>query len=193
MLPEKPAVGNVHEVAQAVNPAARVVYVDNDLIVLAHGRALLASSPEGKCSYIHGDLRDPDYILGHETTRETLDFTKPVGLILCAVLHFVPDEDQPGPVVKKLIDALPLGSYVVASHATSEYAEANTLGAGRAYRQGGMRGALRDTREFAELVFSGLELVPPGVIVVSEWHPEDGAVLPSPGEVGTNGAVAKKR
>jgi hypothetical protein len=187
-----PSVGNVHEVAQGVLPAARVVYVDNDPIVHAHARALLASSAEGKCAYIHGDLRDPDYILGHQATRETLDFGQPIGLILGAVLHFVPDEDQPGPIVRRLVDALPSGSYVVASHTTAEYAPQNIYGAGRAYEQGGVRGALRTADEFADLVFAGLTLVPPGVVLVSEWRPEPGTLVPTAAEVGTNGAVARK-
>ena len=187
-----PSVDNVHEVAQDVLPAARVVYVDNDPIVHAHARALLASSPEGKCAYIHGDLRDPDYILGHQATRETFDFGRPIGLILCAVLHFVPDEDQPGPIVRRLVDALPSGSYVVASHATAEYAPQNIYGAGRAYERGGVRGALRTADEFADLVFPGLTLVPPGVVPVSEWRPEPDTLLPTAAEVGSNGAVARK-
>ncbi len=187
-----PSVGNVHEVAQDVRPAAHVVYVDNDPIVLAHARALLASSPEGRCAYIHADLRDPDYILRHQATRDTLDFSEPIALILCAVLHFVPDEDQPGPIVKKLVDALPPGSYVVSSHTTAELAPQNIYGAGRAYRRGGVRGALRTADEFADLVFSGLTLVPPGVVLVSEWRPEPGTLLPSAAEVTTFGAVARK-
>jgi hypothetical protein len=187
-----PSVGNVHEVAQDVLPSAHAVYVDNDPIVLAHARALLASKPEGKCAYIDADLRDPDYILRHRATRETLDFSKPIGLILCAVLHFMPDEDQPGPIVKKLVDALPAGSYLVASHSTAEYAPENLYGAGKAYEEGGLRGALRTADEFADLVFSGLALVPPGVVLVSEWRPEPGTMLPSAAEVGTNGAVARK-
>jgi hypothetical protein len=187
-----PSVGNVHEVAQDVLPSAHVVYVDNDPIVLAHARALLASKPEGKCAYIHADLRDPDYILRHRATRETLDFSRPIGLILCALLHFIPDEDQPGPIVRKLVEALPPGSYVVSSHTTAEYAPQSIYGAGKAYERGGLRGALRTADEFAELVFSGLTLVPPGVVLVSEWRPEPGTPLPSAVEVGTNGAVARK-
>jgi hypothetical protein len=187
-----PSVGNVHEVAQDVLPSAHVVYVDNDPIVHAHARALLASKPEGKCAYIHADLRDPDYILRHQATTETLDFSRPIGLILCAVLHFMPDEDQPGPVVKKLLDALPSGSYLVASHTTAEYAPESIYGAGKAYERGGLRGALRTADEFADLIFSGLALVPPGVVLVSEWRPEPGTLLPSAAEVGTNGAVARK-
>jgi hypothetical protein len=168
------------------------VYVDNDPIVHAHARALLASKPEGKCAYIHADLRNPDYILRHQATRDTLDFSRPIGLILCAVLHFMPDEDQPGPVVKTLLDALPSGSYLVASHTTAEYAPESIYGAGKAYERGGLRGALRTADEFADLIFSGLALVPPGVVLVSEWRPEPGTPLPSAAEVGTNGAVARK-
>jgi hypothetical protein len=187
-----PSVGNVHEVAQAIVPSAHVVYVDNDPIVLAHARALLASKPEGKCAYIHADLRDPDYILGHQAIRDTLDFSRPVGLVLCAVLHFMPDEDQPGPIVKKLLDALPSGSYLVASHTTAQYAPASIYGAGKAFERSGLRGALRTADEFADLIFPGLVLVPPGVVLVSEWRPEPGTLLPSAAEVGTNGAVARK-
>jgi hypothetical protein len=128
----------------------------------------------------------------YPATGETLDFGQPIGLILCAVLHFVPDEDQPGSIVRRLVDALPSGSYVVASHTTAEYAPQNIYGAGRAYERGGMRGALRTADEFAELVFPGLTLVPPGVVLVSEWRPEPGTVLPTAPEVGTNGAVARK-
>jgi hypothetical protein len=186
-----PSTGNVHEVAQRVVPSAHVVYVDNDPIVHAHARALLTSSPEGKCAYIQADLRDPGHILSHEATRATLDFTKPIGLILCAVLHFVPDEDQPAAILNTLVGALPPGSYVVASHATLEYAEETLLGAGKVYERAGLRGALRDTREFADLVFSGLELVPPGVVLISEWRPGPGH-LPSAAEIGVNGAVGRK-
>jgi hypothetical protein len=187
-----PSVGNVHEVAQDVLPAARVVYVDNDPIVLTHARALLASKPAGRCAYIHADLRDPDRILRHQATRETLDFSQPVGLILGAVLHFVPDEDEPRLIMRKLVDALPAGSYVVASHTTAEYAPQSILDAGKAYERGGVRGALRTADEFADLDFSGLTLIPPGVVLVSEWRPEPGTLLPSAAEVGTHGAVARK-
>ncbi len=188
-----PSVGNVHEIAQEVNPRARVVYADNDPIVLAHARALLASKPEGKCAYIHGDLRDPKYILSHDAIRETLDFDRPVALILCAVLHFIPDEDEPGRIVDTLIDALPPGSYVAASHVTAEYSPATIRGAGAAYERAGVRGALRTADELGDLVFRNVALVPPGVVAVSEWRPEPGTVLPLTSEVAVNGAVARKR
>jgi S-adenosyl methyltransferase len=188
-----PSVGNVHEVAQDVNPAARVVYVDNDAIVLAHGRALLISKPEGKCAYLHADIKDPRYILRHPITRATLDFGEPVALILNAVLHFFADEEEPGNIVQTVVDALPSGSYVVASHGTAEYSPPLKVDGGVcAYQQGGMPVRLRDGDEFADLAFTGLTLVPPGVVVVSEWHPEPGAIPLPAGEVGINGAVARK-
>jgi hypothetical protein len=184
-------VGNVHEVAQGVVPSARVVYVDNDPIVLAHARALLASKPEGKCAYIQADFRDPQAVLANPVTRETLDFGKPIALVLAAVVHFLPDEDEPGRIISTLIDALPSGSYVIASHSTPEYTP-NTEAVGRVYNQGGIRGKHRPADEFADLVFTGLTLVPPGVVLVSEWRPEPGAVLPPATEVGVNGGVARK-
>ena len=186
-----PSANNVHEVAQAINPAARVVYADNDPIVLAHARALLASGPHGVTAYLDGDIRDPEKILSDPVTRGTLDFTKPIALMLVAVLHFIPDEDEPQWIVRTLVDALPSGSYVVASHATAEHNPEGLAGTGRAYREGGVRGALRTSAEFDELVFTGLELVEPGVVLVSEWRPE-GRLRPLPSEVNIYGAVARK-
>jgi hypothetical protein len=89
--------------------------------VLAHARALLASSPEGKCAYISADLRDPDKILGNRATRDTLDFSRPIGLLLVAVLHFIRDEERPERIISTLVDALPPGSYVVSSHGTTDW------------------------------------------------------------------------
>jgi hypothetical protein len=188
-----PGVGNVHEVAQAVQPTVRVLYVDNDPIVLAHGRALLASTPEGKCAYLQADIHDPQYILRHPLTRDTLDFGRPVALILNAVLHFFPDEEEPGKIVETMLEALPSGSYVAASHGTAEYSPPQRVDGGvRAYQQGGMPLRLRDGDEFARLAFKGLTLVPPGVVVVSEWRPERVSTPPPAEEVGINGAVARK-
>jgi S-adenosyl methyltransferase len=186
-----PGVGNVHEVAQEVNPAARVVYVDNDPIVLAHGHALLVSKPQGRSVYIDADIREPEKILSHPVTRDVLDFTQPVALILVSVLHFFTAEDQVRRIVGPLTDALPSGSYVAASHATAEFAPA-TIEAGRAYTRGGVDVIGRDADVFADLVFPGLTLVPPGVTVVSEWRPEPGTILPSRADVSMNGAVARK-
>jgi hypothetical protein len=188
-----PGVGNVHEVAQEACPSARVVYVDYDPIVLAHGRALLQSKPEGRSVYIRADMREPETILNHPVTRATLDFTRPVALMLVSVLHFVTDEDQVRRIVGPLVDALVPGSYVAASHATAEFAPAATAEAGRAYTRGGVDVIGRDGDVFAGLVFRGLTLVPPGVVVVSEWRPEPGELLPPPrADVSNNGAVARK-
>src|SRR5439155_7565350 len=107
-----PSANNVHEVAQGLVPSCRVVYVDNDPIVLAHARALLTSSPEGKTAYIHADLREPDRILKDPATLRTLDFDKPIALMLVAILHFLPDEWDPRGIITTLLDALPSGSYL---------------------------------------------------------------------------------
>jgi hypothetical protein len=187
-----PSVGNVHEVAQKVMPSARVLYVDNDPIVLAHGRALLTSRPEGRCAYIHADIRDPRAILANPVTRETLDFRQPIALVIAALLHFISDEDEPDKIISTLVDALPSGSYVIASHGTAEYSPQGTQGLVRAYAQGGILAKARAADEFADLVFKGLTLVPPGVVLVSQWRPEPGAILPSAAEVGSNGGVARK-
>jgi len=188
-----PTAGNVHEVAQAIDPTARVVYVDNDPIVLAHGRALLSSTPEGRCAYLHADLHDPQAILDHETLRATLDFNRPIALILAALLHFFPDDENPAAIVATLKAALPHGSYLVASHGTSEYSgESMKEGITSAYLRGGIRAQDRTADDFADLLFRDMALVPPGVVVLSQWRRESGALIPSAAEVGANGAVAKK-
>jgi SAM-dependent methyltransferase len=189
-----PTTGNVHEIAQALAPESHVVYVDNDPLVLAHARALLTSSPQGRTAYIRADLRDPESILSAPVTREVLDFGQPVALVLAAILHFVPDEFRPVSILTALVDALPSGSYLVASHATGEHvAESAEAKATRAYRSSGVPWQPRDSSEFARLAFAGLELVPPGVVLVSEWRPEADPPRPTPSEVNCYGGVARKR
>lgn len=190
-----PTARNVHEVAQAVNPAARVVYCDNDPIVLAHARALLTSTPAGKCAYIHADLREPEKILADPATRETLDFTRPIALVLTAVLHFLLPEDHPERIVRTLVDPLAPGSYVIATHGTGEYApREQSDGVSVAYCGPGLNAVSRDSAEFADLAFAGLELIPPGVVPTAEWRPNPpDAPRPSPAETGTNAGVALKR
>jgi hypothetical protein len=188
-----PTTGNVHEVAQAAAPSSRVVYVDNDPLVLAHARALLTSSPEGRTVYIQADLRNPRAILDDPVTKEVLDFSRPTALVLAAVLHFMPDEFQPAAAIATLLDALPPGSYLVASHATGEHvAEATRTGGTRAYRDSGVAWQPRDSDVFAKLAFSGLDLVPPGVVLVSEWRPDSDGPRPAPAEVNCYGGVARK-
>jgi hypothetical protein len=187
-----PTAGNVHEVAQRIAPESRVVYADNDPMVLAHARALLASAPEGRTAYIHADLRDPARILAHPQVRDVLDLGRPVALVLVAVLHFLLDEDKPAQVVAALLDALPPGSYLVASHTALDHAPAPVAAMERAAQAGGIRTQQRDSGDFARLAFPGLELIPPGVVLVSEWRPGKSAVLPNPDEVNVYGGVGRK-
>jgi S-adenosyl methyltransferase len=186
-----PTTNNVHEVAQAVAPSARIVYADNDPLVLAHARALLTSSSEGRTAYIHADLRDPQSILTNPLVREVLDFSQPIALVIVAVLHFVPDEYKPGQVLATLIDALPSGSYLVASHITGEHDPIGPATGARAYQAAGLPAQLRDADQFARLAFSGLELVPPGTVLVSEWRSEASGPRPTPAEVSWYGGVAR--
>jgi len=187
-----PATNNVHAVAQAVAPSARVAYVDNDPMVLAHARALLDSSPEGRTAYLQADLRDPESILESSAVREVLDFGQPVALMLIAVLHFLRDEDKPDEVVGTLLGALPPGSYLAASHLTLEH-DASAVGGGQqVYLDAGIPMHARDADQFARLAFTGLEIVPPGVVLVSEWRPDTSAPRPTPAEVSGYGGVARK-
>jgi S-adenosyl methyltransferase len=187
-----PATNSVHEVAQAVAPDARVVYVDNDPLVLVHARALLTSAPEGQTAYIQADLRDPGEILSSPVVRSVLDFSKPIALMLVAVLHFVGDEHKPAQLVAALRDALPPGSFLVASHVTAEHNPAGSAAGQRAYRGGGVSMRPRDSDEFAEIAFAGLELVPPGIVLVSEWGRSDSGPLPPANEVNAYCGVARK-
>jgi hypothetical protein len=187
-----PTSSNVHEVAQAVQPSTRVVYADNDPLVLTHARALLTSAPEGRTAYIQADLREPEAILSSPAVREVLDFSQPVALILVAVLHFIHDEFKPEAAIATLLDALPSGSYLAASHVTGEHLPAEAAATTRTYRSSGVPLQVRDSGEFGALAFSGLELVPPGVVLVSEWRPEGGGPRPAPAEVNCYGGVARK-
>ena len=187
-----PTTANVHEIAQDVNPSCRVVYVDNDPMVLAHARALLTSTPAGRTAYIQADLRSPLDILSSPAVRSVIDFGQPVALMLVAVLHFIEDEDEPGTILSTLLDALPSGSYLAASHLSAEH-EPDGLAAGqRLYREAGIPMQIRDADVFASLAFRGLDLVPPGVVLVSEWRPDSNEPRPSPAEVSCYGGVARK-
>jgi hypothetical protein len=186
-----PTAENVHEVAQAVLPSARVVYVDNDPLVLAHARALLTSSPEGRTAYIHADLRDPAAILNDPVTREVLDFTQPIALVLLAILHMIPDHENPSEIVATLLDALPPGRYVVASHITAEHNEGAAAAEDR-FQEASLSAQWRDSDEFARLAFNGLDLVPPGVVLTSEWRNDEPGPRPTAADVSCYGGVARK-
>ena len=189
-----PTAHNVHEVAQSVAPDSRVVYVDNDPIVMAHARALLSSDPMGRTAYVQADLHDPESILRHPSVRETLDFGQPVALMLVAVLHFFPDDQDPAGVVSTLVDALPSGSYLVASQTTSDFHDEAVAADGvQAVQRAGVPFQSRSAADFADLAFTGLQLVAPGLVPVSEWRPEtERGLIPPPVEVGYIGAVARK-
>ena len=188
-----PTANNVHEVAQAVAPDSRVAYVDNDPIVMAHARALLTSRPEGRTAYIQADLHDPESILNDPSVRATLDFGEPIALVLMAILHFFPAADNPAGIVSTLVAALPPGSYLVASHVTADYNDPASAADGvQAVQRAGVPFQLRTGEEFADLAFPGLELIPPGLVPVSEWRPDtEPGLLPHPAEVGYYGAIAR--
>ena len=187
-----PATNNVHEVAQATAPSSRVVYVDNDPAVLAHARALLTSAPEGRTAYVQADIRYPADILSSPVVRSVLDFSQPIALMLVAMLHFLPDEDKPSEVVGTLLGALPPGSYLAASHITAEHDPVGVGGGQQAYIDAGIPMMSRDADDFAALMFGGLEMVPPGVVLVSEWRRDSAGPRPSAAEVSCYGGVARK-
>jgi hypothetical protein len=165
-----PSANNTHEVAQAVAPSCRVVYVDNDPIVLAHARALLTSSPQGATCYIDADLRDTHAIL-REAARE-LDFTQPVAIMLIAILHVIGDDDDPYGIVGTLMDAVPAGSYLALSHAASDIVPAQaTEMVDRLNRLMAQQGVLRSQAQVTRF-FDGLELTEPGVVKVQDWRPD---------------------
>jgi len=171
-----PTSPNVHEIAQRIAPESRVVYVDNDPIVLAHARALLTSSRQGATAYIDADLRDPDKILGDGDLRKTLDFSRPVALMLGAILHFIPDGEDPYGIVARLVSALPEDSYLVVSHATNDFLTPQEVAEIVSGRWGPF--FARSEAEFTRF-FEGCEMVPPGIVSVAEWR-ADAEVQPRP-------------
>jgi hypothetical protein len=187
-----PTTNNVHDVAQASARSARVVYADNDPLVLVHARALLTSEPEGRTAFIHADLRDPAGILSDPVVRDVLDFGQPIALIMAAILHFIRDEDNPRQIIATLLEALPHGSYLTASHLTTEHDPAATAAGQQTMQRAGIPMQKRNSSVFEALAFCGLELVPPGVVLVSEWRPDDAGPRPTPAEVNCYGGVARK-
>ncbi|MDT0407643.1 MULTISPECIES: SAM-dependent methyltransferase [unclassified Streptomyces] len=173
-IPTEP---NLHRIAQESVPGARVVYCDNDPIVLAHAGALLDSTPEGSVDFVQADARDTDTII--ERAAKTLDFGEPVALSLIALLHFLSDEDGAGALVDRLVSALAPGSYLTLSNLTGDFAPKDMAsGVTGFYKSGAMTMELRDRARFTAF-FDGLELVAPGVVVLEDWHPELGEVVPA--------------
>jgi hypothetical protein len=184
-----PAADNTHEVAQRVAPAARVVYVDNDPIVLVHARALLSSGPEGATDYIDADARDTGTILAE--AAKLLDFSQPVAVMLLGVLHCIPDEDDPAGIVARLLDAVAAGSYVVIVHPASDVAGDEMEQAMEDYNSQA-ESALR-ARSHAEInrFFHGLDLVEPGLVQIHRWRPGPDDVDPGR-ELAAYGALGRK-
>lgn len=162
-----PTEDNTHEVAQRLAPDSRIVYVDFDPSVLRHAQALLTSTPQGRTDYVQADLRDPGTILG-EAAR-TLDFSKPVAILLIAVLHFVPDADGPHEIVRRLLDAVPPGSFLVVQHAPSDIKGDEMAECARQYNEASSAAIGARTRDEVARFFDGLEMIGPGLVDLPQW------------------------
>lgn len=183
-----PTANNTHEVAQRAAPDSRVVYVDNDPIVLVHARALLASSPQGSTQYVDGDVRNAGPIL--KAAASTLDFARPVALMLLGIMHLVQDSEDPYRIVAGLMAELPAGSYLALSHPAIDIHAAQAE-AQRRYNERVSTPQTLRTREQVAKFFDGLELVPPGLTYVHAWRPDPGEDT-DPDTVSAHGGVARK-
>ncbi|WP_046471331.1 SAM-dependent methyltransferase [Allosalinactinospora lopnorensis] len=168
-----PTVENTHQVAQRHNPTAQVVYVDNDPIVLAHGRALLDENEY--TSVVTADLRDPSGVLGHPDVQRLIDFTRPVGILLVGMLHHLHDDEDPQGIVQAYLDACPSGSHLLVTHFCRSSPDAAALE--ETFLEFLKTGRFR-TREEIERYFEGLELVEPGVVYLPEWRPDEEPAYP---------------
>ncbi|MEI5523077.1 SAM-dependent methyltransferase [Streptomyces brasiliscabiei] len=165
-----PTAENTHEVAQLVAPDSRIVYVDNDPLVLVHARALLTSAPEGRTDHVDEDVRNVDSILEH--AARTLDLTRPVALLLLDVLAFVPDDEDPHGIVRRLMDALPAGSHLVLSHTITSPEWPDVDIAAAWWNEHGIPRLTQRTPETIAGFFDGLDLLEPGVVSCTRWRPE---------------------
>jgi hypothetical protein len=168
-----PTQGNTHEIAQGANPYSRVAYVDNDPIVLVHGRALLTGTETGMTTVIEADLREPDVILSHPEVRQVIDFSKPVGLILAGVLHFLTDDDDPHRLVDYCKAAIPSGSHLLLSHITLDFApKVQQDEMSKPYEKGVASMVPRTHADVARF-FGGWEMTEPGLVEVVDWRPDE--------------------
>jgi hypothetical protein len=185
--PGLPSAGATHEIAQTIAPESRVAYVDNDPMVVTHARALLGG--QGVC--ILGDLNDPERILAEAGASGGLDSSRPVGLLLLAVLHFIPASAKPHQIVRTLVDALAPGSYVVLTHLTTDYAPERVTKAMKVGDDVGIPVRAVTLDEFEDF-FTGLKMLDPGAVMVSEWRRDIPGPRPVPSEINFYGAVARK-
>jgi hypothetical protein len=183
-----PTGDNTHEVAQRAAPDSRVVYVDNDPIVLLHAQALLRSTPQGATDYLQADLRDPGTILDRAAT--VLDFGQPVAVMLLGVLHLIQDSEDPWGIVARLMAAMPAGSYLTVSHPAIDIHRAQA-DAQRVYNERVSTPQTLRTRDQVAAFFTGLELVEPGLVQVHQWRPDPSDFAPE-GVVSAHGGVACK-
>ncbi len=185
-----PTADNTHEVAQRVAPQCRIVYADNDPLVLSHARALLVSAPEGACDYVDGDLREPEVILAK--AGHTLDLTKPVALMLLGVVHHIPDTEQAYSIVGQLMGALAPGSFLTINHSTSAVSGAAMEEAVAHWNRVGTPSMTLRTPQQITRFFDGLDLLPPGVVSCSRWRPDLTPVGGEPAEVDEFCGVGRK-
>ncbi len=184
-----PAWPNTHEVAQSIAPQSRIVYVDNDPMVLSHARALLSSTSQGVTAYVDADLRDTATVLTQ--AAEALDFTRPVAILLLAVLDHIPDLDQARRIVARLLAAVPPGSFLVISHTASDIDPGETAEMiGRLNEHLAEGNYVGRPRDVVAQFFDGLDPVAPGVVKVTQWHPRSG--LEARGPASLWGGVACK-
>ncbi|WP_433873487.1 SAM-dependent methyltransferase [Saccharopolyspora sp. CA-218241] len=184
-----PTVGNVHEIAQRVDPRSRVAYVDSDLVAVAHSRAILRDAP--RATAVRADFRDAAAVLSHPGVTGLLDFDEPVAVLFFAVLHFVPDDDDPAGIVAAYADALAPGGHLALSHACSDDAPSSTRQAAEMYseRIGGFYP--RPLRRIAEM-FAGLPMLPPGLVDLTDWHPDTDAPDTGTPDTGAPGAPGER-
>ena len=185
-----PTASNTHQVAQAAAPASRVVYVDNDPLVLAHARALLTSSRQGACDYIDADLRDTGRIIAE--AGRTLDFRRPVAITLIAILHHIEDYDEARGIVSRLVAAVPPGSYLAISHSSNAVNGATSDRAVARWNEHGRPPVILRSPEQIGGFFAGLELLAPGLVSTTRWRPAAVEVGSLPPEVDQFCAVARK-
>jgi SAM-dependent methyltransferase len=184
-----PTQENTHEVAQAIAPETRVAYLDNDPIVLAHARVLMADRNHGRTIFLHADVREPERLLADRALRDLIDFDEPVAILIVGLLHFLPDEEDPASIIKILLDATVPGSYLAISQGTPDYAPQIGKSVQAAYQSSSMPCRVR-TRDETMPLLSGVELVDPGLVLLAEWHP-DGPV-PDDRQQITYAAVGRK-
>jgi len=176
-----PTAGNTHEAAQEVAPEARVVYADNDPIVITHARALMSSSTQGSTTYVQADVRRPRSVLDDPQVRRVIDFEKPTAVLLVALLHFVRDEEDPRALVAEFRDALAPGSHLVLSHTSADFDAERAHNGAAVYNRATAPAVLR-TREEILALFDGFDLVEPGLVPLPQWNPDDD---PDDGSYGT--------